>query len=346
MLYGSDISAYQSESVPVGDFCIIKVTEGLSYESSKWKAQWRDAKAKKEIVGGYHYPHYDNDAVAEADHFCDTILPLLEVGDFVVLDHESPSPPNPQSAATWAKRWLVRVQQRLDRLPVVYSNQFFARAGYCSGLGNYPWWAAVYNNDPGNVPVPIGPFSSWWFHQYTDKPYDKDVFRGTKDDLFFIGSPTKGVDEMAEVGSLGVDGKQQIAAATVAPVLFSTVYEDNANVFHEGKDGKGYSIFPPDGKRECLASALFRIQGLHAGDKVAVAITRDTKKDSKGAWVPGDEAWHKVYTVGDDNEIADDFHAQFGTNTGMRLRFVLGNRGPTPLVVAECMWKATFVPKK
>lgn len=340
MWLGSDISAYQSTSTPPGKFVIIKVTEGLSYVSSKWIRQAQDAKNKGQRRGFYHFPHYANDPVREADFFCDTVHSVLADGDIVVLDHEASNPgPNPKPYAQWAVAFCRRVTQRLNRIPVVYANLYFTRNGYCEGLGVYPWWAAFYNNSPGSV-TPQGPFKTVVLHQYTDTPYDKDAFLGDDAAWTALGTGIGKASDVSSVTSLSVDGSQVIQPAQFDPVLFSHAYADASNLWHEGSDGKGYSLFPTQ-TAWCISSAMFRITGLFAGDKVGVSFVRD-KANGKGGWVSGDEAWHKVYTVGPDNEIADDIHGSFGVGAGMRLRLKIANRSANPLTVAACSWKAVL----
>lgn len=339
MLLGSDISAYQGNVPPAGKFCIIKVTEGLTYVSSKWERQAGYAKSMGQLRGFYHFPHYSNNPIAEADFFCDTVAKVLGHGDIVVLDHESSSPPPASKVAAWGVAFCKRVTQRLSRMPVVYSNLYFAENGFCAGLGGYPWWAAYYNNAPGHV-TPKGPFKIVVLHQYTDKPYDKDAFLGDENAWLSLGSGGKD-SEVSSLASLGADGSQIIEAGQTRPVLFSHAYSDKTNLWHEGKDGKGYSLFPT-ASAWCLTSAIFRLTGLNAGDKVVVAFQRD-KSDGKGGWVTGDEAWFKTYTAGTDNEIADDLHGSFGVGKDLRLRLQISNRAAVPITVHSCMWKAVLL---
>lgn len=179
LLHGTDVSAYQSSAVPSGDFVIIKATEGASYMSSKFAAQWLDATRKGMLRGTYHFPDYGNDPLDDAEHFCRTIAPLLGFGDNVVLDHEAPpGTVSAKHAATWGLKWLAYVENRLTRRPWVYANVDWASSGYCAGMGAYPYWCADPSS-PAGKPRVRGPFTTWVAHQYSwSGGLDRDVFNG------------------------------------------------------------------------------------------------------------------------------------------------------------------------
>jgi lysozyme len=198
MLHGADISAYQSTTVPDGDFVIIKATEGLTYVSSKLSAQLADARKKGKLVGFYHFGHPKNDPVAECEHFHSVVASKINDGDVVVLDHEVSDGMSAAHCATWAKQWLQHAELRLIRRPVVYTYLSFAKEGRCAGLGGYPLWIAHYTT-AGHPSVPA-PWSTWTLHQYTDTPTDKNVFAGSVADWRALGrsQPTPMEDDMIE----------------------------------------------------------------------------------------------------------------------------------------------------
>lgn len=188
MLHGTDISAFQSTTVPAGDFVIIKATQGTGYTNSKLAAQLADARRKGMLVGFYHFPEFGNDPLADARHFCSVVAPLLRPGDKVILDHEAGSPPSATHAAAWGMKFLPYTETHCRRRPWVYSNISWASGGYCAGMGVYPYWCADPSS-PAGKPRVRGPFKSWIAHQYSSAGgIDRDVFNGTRAD--WLGSPT------------------------------------------------------------------------------------------------------------------------------------------------------------
>lgn len=179
MLHGTDISAYQS-SIPAGDFCILKATEGLGYNDSPFASRWKTLGDRGTLRGAYHFAHTGNDPVAEADHFLRVVRAAgLKPGDILVLDHETPGS-SPAHDAAWARAWCQHVTAQVGYKPVVYTFLSFAWEGRCEGLGGYPLWIADPSRAPGSPRVPA-PWTSWVMHQYSENGgIDHDVFTGDR----------------------------------------------------------------------------------------------------------------------------------------------------------------------
>lgn len=185
LLRGSDISHYQS-SIPSGDFCILKATEGLDYVDPSFAGWWKTLGQRGTLRGAYHFAHPDNSPTAEADHFLKVVRPVLRPGDWVVLDHEKPGS-SPAHDAAWARAWCAHVEAAVGYSPVVYSFLSFAREGRCAGLGDRPLWIADPSAPVGHPRVPA-PWHSWVMHQYSETGgIDHDVFQGTADDWRKLG---------------------------------------------------------------------------------------------------------------------------------------------------------------
>src|SRR5690242_9909419 len=88
LLHGVDVSAYQGATVPVMDFVIVKATEGKSYTSSRFAAQWASAKARARHRGAYHFARpEESSAASQAARFLSVVKPVP--GESVWLDLEA-----------------------------------------------------------------------------------------------------------------------------------------------------------------------------------------------------------------------------------------------------------------
>lgn len=180
MMRGTDISAYQS-SIPPGDFCVLKATEGLGYNDPPFAARWKTLGQRGTLRGAYHFGHPKNDPTAEAEHFLRVVRAAgLAPGDMLVLDHEVSDGTSPAHCAAWARTWCQHVTDAVGRRPVVYTFLSFAWEGRCEGLGGYPLWIADPSRGPAHPRVPA-PWKSWVMHQYAETGgIDRDVFNGDR----------------------------------------------------------------------------------------------------------------------------------------------------------------------
>jgi hypothetical protein len=92
LLHILDVSAYQSADVlekhPVMDVALVKITEGKSYVSSQWKAQYASAKTRARRRGGYHFARPEQ---SSAHDQCSRFLDLFQPadGEIAMLDLEA-----------------------------------------------------------------------------------------------------------------------------------------------------------------------------------------------------------------------------------------------------------------
>jgi GH25 family lysozyme M1 (1,4-beta-N-acetylmuramidase) len=228
MLRGTDISAYQS-SIPAGDFCIMKATEGLSYNDGPFVGRWRTLAQRGTLRGAYHFSHPKNDPTAEADHFLRIVRAAgLKPGDILVLDHEASDGTSAAHCAAWARTWCQHVTDAVGYKPVVYTFLSFAQEGRCEGLGQYPLWMADPSRPAGNPRVPA-PWTKWVLHQYgSPGGVDANVFNGDRAAWLALGgshnptpAPTPQQEEDMPYGQLA-EGKGAITPIALAKGKYKT----------------------------------------------------------------------------------------------------------------------------
>jgi lysozyme len=125
-------------------------------------------------VGAYHRAFASGgtvadaraDAIAEADVFL-TSVGSLQSGELIpVLDVETPfTGMTSTTLRTWIRVWVKRVNRRLGRKPMIYTNTTsWAVTGNTKEFAKakYPLWVAQWG-----VPSPSVPASNWGGHGYS-----------------------------------------------------------------------------------------------------------------------------------------------------------------------------------
>jgi GH25 family lysozyme M1 (1,4-beta-N-acetylmuramidase) len=145
MIHGFDVSAFQDNSVPRADFIFIKATEGRSYKSSKFAAQWADAKRHGMLRGAYHFARpEDSSASAQADRLIDAAE--AEPGELLCLDVEASDLSQGKTNA-WVKDFGDRLRAKAPGVTtVVYLGGRYASSRTGKGLSEH--------------------FDFWWYPQY------------------------------------------------------------------------------------------------------------------------------------------------------------------------------------
>jgi hypothetical protein len=352
LLRGFDLSAYQSATAPSGaDFIIVKATEGSGYTSSRFAAQWTSAKSKAKHRGAYHFARpEDSSAASQAARFLSVVKPAP--GESVWLDLEA-SDLNQGQTNAWAKAWGDYIR---DHTPGVTSGVYMGRGYATNGTGRdladhfTYWWMPQYPSTTKTSTwrttftpaVPSGLTCGWtgphlW--QWTDNfnGLDASISPLTLEQLAAgasIPTPQPLEDDMAVVSSLGVDGKQVIAAGTTADVKFTKEYTDKHGL--HSQDGLSVVIAPA--AYWVNASALVELHGLTPGARLDVAWTR-VKDD--GAFI--DDAWRKPLVADENGVIRDELGGQFGVDATNRLRLRVYNASGTDVTVQSCMAKASLL---
>lgn len=208
MLYGVDISNYQSDLNPAAipcDFVIVKATGGPGprYVNPHWVTQINAARAAGKLTGLYHFSGdgwMHTSPEQEADHFINTIRPH-QAGAALVLDFEvsdrNQHPSWPVNDPGWALAFLRRVTNAFGRKPWVYANgQALGFNMSAIAAEGYPLWHAYYSDRPvygytpdmGRPAAPhFGPAPMWQFTQFGNLPgygsaLDLNAFYGSVDD--------------------------------------------------------------------------------------------------------------------------------------------------------------------
>lgn len=145
MLRGFDISAYQSNTAPAADFVFVKATEGASYTSSKFAAQWKSAKTKAKHRGAYCFARpEESSAASQAARFLSVVRPTA--GESVWLDLEASDLSQSQTNA-WARAWGDYIRAHAPGITSgVYLGSGYASNGTGRGLADH--------------------FDFWWYPQY------------------------------------------------------------------------------------------------------------------------------------------------------------------------------------
>lgn len=240
MINGADVSNWQGAFSWTGrglSFGFAKATEGTTFVDEQFTRNWAQMKAHGLVRGAYHFAHPANDATIEAEHFLTVVRARgLEPNDLLALDLEANDGRSAAAVAAWARTWCSHVQQRTGIRPLVYTFISFARGGYCAGLGSYPLWIAAPDYATGKPPMPLGPWSTWAVHQYSDSPYDKDVSHLTVAQLRALGgSAAPEEDDVPIRSSYSLTKAQPIPWGKATPLDWQQENADPDNA-HSGSN--------------------------------------------------------------------------------------------------------------
>jgi hypothetical protein len=148
LLHIVDVSAYQDTTVPAVDAVLVKATEGSTYSSGKFAAQWRSAGQRAKHRGAYHFARPEaSSARSQADRFLLAVQPVP--GESVWLDLEA-SDLSQARTHDWAAAWGDYIR---EQVPGVTSGIYMG-SGYAS------------SNTGRNL---RDHYSLWWYPQYPGK---------------------------------------------------------------------------------------------------------------------------------------------------------------------------------
>lgn len=210
MLFGTDQSAWQPDTVTEGDFIILKATEGCSFVDASCDIKYQMNKSAGKLLGVYHFARPDlNSAEDEASFFVDNIRGYISEA-ILVLDWEQPGT---QGNVVWAKAWLDKVFELTGVKPLIYMSASVIREYDWSSVvsEDYGLWVAGYPDlrDSFDLPEFIYIVSPWPFYalwQFTNSGgrLDRDVFMGDREAwLKYAGAKIdnkalQGADEIKE----------------------------------------------------------------------------------------------------------------------------------------------------
>lgn len=145
MLHGFDISAFQGTTAPAADFVFVKATEGATYSSSKFSAQWASAKTRAKVRGAYHFARpEDSSANAQADRLL--ARAGAAPGEMLCLDLEASDLSQAKTNA-WARAFGDRLRERAPGVTtVLYLGSGYASSGTGKDLSDHYdyWWYPQY----------------------------------------------------------------------------------------------------------------------------------------------------------------------------------------------------------
>lgn len=185
MLLGSDLSHHNYGKIDASEFSfvILKATEGATYEDDKMENYLHDIGNKYQegmiselpMFGFYHYARPENNQPeTEAEHYIRTIKP--HIGQcLMALDWEGNALKYPVS---WALRWLNYVTEKTGIKPLLYCSASETKKFNIVFDRGYKLWVAHYNVV---APKVYGTQPTIW--QFTSKPFDIDIFYGSKQDF-------------------------------------------------------------------------------------------------------------------------------------------------------------------
>lgn len=177
MLIGGDISHHNHPfEVGFAEFQIFKATEGKTYVDPKLGDYMKNVK-KDDLIAFYHYARPDvstNSPEMEARHFYEVVKPYIGRAIFV-LDWEGAALKYNEG---YALRWLVAVEQFTGVRPILYMSSSATKKFPNVAKMGYELWVANYNVKSPTVHC----FKDWLMWQFTRKPFDVDLFKGTEAD--------------------------------------------------------------------------------------------------------------------------------------------------------------------
>lgn len=197
---GFDISNYQSSAdlssaASAGaKFVIIKATEGTSYTSPSFSAQYTAATNSGLIRGAYHFAHPDSSSGAtQASFFLNhgggwsgdgiTLPGMLD------LESVSGSPTcyglTQSQMVDWIEDFGETYNAKTGRYPMIYTNAGWWNECVASSAfaANYPLVVANYGVTSPKIPNGFKYYSFWQYADQGQYPGDQDVWNGDEGSL-------------------------------------------------------------------------------------------------------------------------------------------------------------------
>jgi hypothetical protein len=145
MLHIFDISAYQGATAPAADAVFVKASEGSTYKSAKFAAQWKSAGTRAKHRGAYHFARPEaSSAKSQAARFLDIVRPVA--GESVWLDLEA-SGLNQARTHDWAAAWGDYIREQVPGVTSgIYMGSGYAASNTGRDLDQHFrfWWYPQY----------------------------------------------------------------------------------------------------------------------------------------------------------------------------------------------------------
>jgi lysozyme len=168
-------------------FAFARVSDGVDTLDPQFEANFRGMRRAHVRRGAYQYFRASRDPVAQADLLVATVRKLGRPDLPLVADVETDDGVDPDTLQANLLRWLVRVERRTRRRPIVYTSPAMgARLG--GRFARYPLWVAHYETDCPRMPDGWARWSFWQRANTGRVPgitgnVDLDEFHGTLEQL-------------------------------------------------------------------------------------------------------------------------------------------------------------------
>jgi lysozyme len=196
-VHGIDVSSYQGRidwrrvAQQQVRFAFIKASEGGTMRDTRFRRNWREARAAGVLCGAYHYFQPSRNGNLQARLFIRTVP--LRPGDLPpVLDVEAARFHDVSALRLGVQQWLQAVEAHYGVRPILYTNYTFYRRYLAGHFDEYPLWLAHYEVDQPTLPA-----ERWIIWQHSDEAYvpgirgtvDFNVFQGSYDELLQLRVP-------------------------------------------------------------------------------------------------------------------------------------------------------------
>src|SRR6184192_2461484 len=145
LLHIYDVSEYQSSTMRDCDVAFVKATEGATYVSGSFAAQWASAKNHASVRGAYHFARPEaSSAASQADHLISVAKAVP--GELLCLDLEA-SKLTQAATNAWAKAFGDRLREKAPGVKTVaYLGSGYAANETGRGLADHfdLWWYPQY----------------------------------------------------------------------------------------------------------------------------------------------------------------------------------------------------------
>ena len=210
---GVDVSYYQGtiDWAKVAndgvEFAFVRVSDGLTYEDSKFAANWQGTHDHGILRGAYQFFRPGQDALAQANLLLSKIGTPQPDDLPPVIDVEASDGLGAGDVESQVRIWVDRVTEVLGKPPIVYTGFYFWRDSVGGAdLTTSPLWHAQYSS--ASCPNIAAPWQDWAFWQYTSSGsvagisgnVDTNRFNGNRDQLLQL------TQQSAECGVLGAEG--------------------------------------------------------------------------------------------------------------------------------------------
>lgn len=168
-------------------FALIKATEGKTSQDSQFSRNWAVSKSVGVVRGAYHFFHFSDDPVEQANSFLASATP--QAGDLVpAVDVETTDGITDANVLVdRLSQFTSAVEKTLKgRRMLIYTDWNFWNSSMqgSDAFAGHPLWVAEYNRDPAPT-LPHG-WSNWTVWQHDDNgtvngitgAVDLDVFNG------------------------------------------------------------------------------------------------------------------------------------------------------------------------